>query len=89
MNGGHGCEVWELADGTWKDACITSWLARPPGSVHEIARYVDTIEPLLRRGATLELDVQRPASELADVIEDRNRSRLPISGSLSDEAIKD
>jgi dephospho-CoA kinase len=35
----------------------------------EIARYVETVEPLLRRGATLELDGQRPASELADVIE--------------------
>jgi len=35
----------------------------------EIARYVDTVEPLLRRGATLELDGRRPASELADVIE--------------------
>lgn len=36
----------------------------------EIARYVETVEPLLRRGATLELDGQRPASELADAIED-------------------
>ena len=36
----------------------------------EIARYLDTVEPLLRRGATLELDGQRPLSELADVIED-------------------
>jgi hypothetical protein len=30
---------------------------------------VETVEPLLRRGATLELDGQRPASELADAIE--------------------
>jgi shikimate kinase len=36
----------------------------------EIAQYLDTVEPLLRRGATLELDGQRPASELADAIED-------------------
>jgi shikimate kinase len=35
----------------------------------EIARYVDTVEPLLRRGATLELDGERPPAELADVIE--------------------
>lgn len=35
----------------------------------EIANYLDTVEPLLRRGATLELDGQRPTSELADVIE--------------------
>ena len=35
----------------------------------EIAGYVRTVEPLLRRGATLELDGQRPVSELADIIE--------------------
>lgn len=35
----------------------------------EIANYLDTVEPLLRRGATLELDGRRPTSELADVIE--------------------
>jgi shikimate kinase len=35
----------------------------------EIANYVETVEPLLRRGATLELDGQRPVAELADVIE--------------------
>ena len=36
----------------------------------DIAHYLDTVEPLLRRGATLELDGQRPASKLADAIED-------------------
>ena len=35
----------------------------------EITRYVDTVEPLLRRGATLELDGRRPPSELADAIQ--------------------
>jgi shikimate kinase len=35
----------------------------------EIAHYVQTVEPLLRRGATLELDGQQPVSELADAIE--------------------
>ena len=35
----------------------------------EIARYRDTVEPRLRRGATLELDGQRKTSELADIIE--------------------
>jgi shikimate kinase len=35
----------------------------------EIARYIGTVEPLLRRGATLELDGQGPTSELADNIE--------------------
>ena len=35
----------------------------------EIARYVETVEPLLRRGATLELDGRLATTELADVIE--------------------
>jgi shikimate kinase len=35
----------------------------------EIAGYLQTVEPLLRRGATLELDARRPLSELADAIE--------------------
>ncbi len=35
----------------------------------EIAHYVRTIEPLLRRGATVELDGRRPITELADAIE--------------------
>ena len=35
----------------------------------EIARYLDTVEPRLRRGATLELDGQCATPELADVIE--------------------
>lgn len=43
---------------------------KTPEQRAEIARYVDTVEPLLRRGPTLELDGQRPASELDDVIED-------------------
>jgi shikimate kinase len=35
----------------------------------EIAAYVETVEPLLRNGATVELDGRRPVGELADVIE--------------------
>ncbi|WP_116450695.1 AAA family ATPase [Blastococcus litoris] len=35
----------------------------------EIAHYLDTVEPLLRRGASLELDGRRPVGELADVVE--------------------
>ena len=35
----------------------------------DIAGYLETVEPLLRRQATLELDGQRPTSELADAIE--------------------
>jgi shikimate kinase len=40
----------------------------------EIAGYARTVEPLLRRGATIELDGQRPVSELADAIEKLLRS---------------
>lgn len=40
----------------------------------QIARYVQTVEPLLRRGATVELDTRRPVSELADAIERLVRS---------------
>jgi hypothetical protein len=32
-------------------------------------QYLRTVEPLLRRGATLDLDGRRPVAELADVIE--------------------
>lgn len=35
----------------------------------EVRRYVRDVEPLLRRGATLELDACRPISEIADEIE--------------------
>jgi shikimate kinase len=35
----------------------------------EIRHYTRTVEPLLRKGSTLELDAQRPVSELADAIE--------------------
>lgn len=35
----------------------------------EIAGYVETVEPLLRQGATLELDGRMPVAHLADVVE--------------------
>jgi shikimate kinase len=35
----------------------------------EIKRYLDEVEPLLRRGATTELDGRRPVGELADTVE--------------------
>ncbi|HET6743218.1 MAG TPA: AAA family ATPase [Kribbella sp.] len=40
----------------------------------EIAHYVRTVEPLLRSGATLELDTRRRVAELADMIEGLVRS---------------
>ncbi|MEV0291874.1 AAA family ATPase [Kribbella sp. NPDC050820] len=42
---------------------------KTPEQRAEIAGYVQTVEPLLRRGATLHLDGQRPVAELADAIE--------------------
>ena len=42
----------------------------------EIMRYTRTVEPLLRKGSTIELDAQRPVSELADVIEEL-MTRMP------------
>ncbi|WFE65065.1 AAA family ATPase [Micromonospora sp. WMMD714] len=42
---------------------------RTPEQRAEIARYVHTVEPLLRRGATVELDGRREVSELADAVE--------------------
>lgn len=36
----------------------------------EIAEYVETVEPLLRRGATLELDGRRSPGDLADEVAD-------------------
>lgn len=35
----------------------------------DVRRYVRGVEPLLRRGATVELDGRRPVAELADVVE--------------------
>jgi dephospho-CoA kinase len=39
----------------------------------EIAEYVETVEPLLRVGATVELDGRKPVEELADLIEGLQR----------------
>lgn len=41
----------------------------------EIAGYVETVEPLLRQGATMELDGRKPVGELADLIEGLQRTR--------------
>jgi len=35
----------------------------------EIERYLGEVEPLLRHGATVELDGRRPVAELADIVE--------------------
>ena len=52
------------------------WVGRRAGNPYgksgahqdEIRRYVAEVEPLLRRGASLELDGRRPVSELADTV---------------------
>jgi shikimate kinase len=43
----------------------------------EILGYVETVEPLLRRGATLELDGRAPVDDLASVIESLVRMQEP------------
>ena len=40
-----------------------------PADQEEIRRYVTEVEPLLRRGADIELDGRRPLAELADELE--------------------
>ncbi|MEU4626803.1 AAA family ATPase [Actinoplanes sp. NPDC023801] len=45
---------------------------RTPEQQAEIKLYLDEVEPLLRRGATTELDGRRPVGDLADAVE-----RLP------------
>jgi dephospho-CoA kinase len=42
---------------------------REPEQRAEIVAHVADVEPLLRRGATLELDARRRPDELADIIE--------------------
>lgn len=59
---------------------------RTAGQRAEIERYVAEVEPLLRRGATVELDGRRPVAELADAVEKlltggrRRRRTLPEPG---------
>jgi shikimate kinase len=47
----------------------TNPYGRTPEQRAEIAEYARTVEPLLRRGATTELDGRRPVAELADIVE--------------------
>jgi len=46
----------------------------------EIERYVQEVEPLLRRGATVELDGRRPVPQLADVVEQLLTQTGPMGG---------
>ena len=47
----------------------TNPYGKSPAQRAEIAHYVDTVEPLLRRGATVELDSRAPVDELATAVE--------------------
>jgi GNAT superfamily N-acetyltransferase len=47
----------------------TNPYGKTPAQRAEIERYLRSVEPLLRRGATLELDGRRPVGELADAVE--------------------
>lgn len=42
----------------------------------DVRRFVVEVEPLLRRGATTELDGRRPIAELADAVEALDATRL-------------
>ena len=53
------------------DTYYGDWVlpGRDPEPRAEIIRYVATVEPLLRRGATLEVDGRGQPAEPADIIE--------------------
>jgi shikimate kinase len=53
----------------------TNPYGRTPEQRAEVAAYVETVEPLLRRAATVELDGRRPVGELADAVEGLIRPR--------------
>ncbi|SDR87127.1 Shikimate kinase [Friedmanniella luteola] len=56
-------------------ARTTNPYGRTPEQRAAILDHLETVEPLLRAGATLELDGRRPAPELADVVEGLLRGR--------------
>ena len=66
---------WVLPDGTWDEQRMarlrrsTNPYGQTPEQQQEIRRYVEEVEPLLRRRATLELDGRRPVVVLADAVE--------------------
>ncbi len=49
--------------------CRRNPYGRTPADRAEIEAYLRTVEPLLRRGATVELDGRRQVADLADAIE--------------------
>lgn len=49
----------------------------------EIARYVVTVEPLLRNGATVELDARRPVTELVTTTRSSTCSRRRNAGAAT------
>ncbi|MEV5447780.1 ATP-binding protein, partial [Streptomyces sp. NPDC052644] len=70
----HRCNHVVLLSAPWEGLLHrvtrrTNPYGRTPEQQAEIAHYVRTVEPLLRRGATIEIDGRRSVSELADTIE--------------------
>lgn len=55
---------WELPGAGWDEPRMAALLA----SHDTIAEYVETVEPLLRKSATLELDGRRPPEDLAEQV---------------------
>lgn len=53
----------------------TNPYGQTPEQLAEILGYLRTVEPLLRAGATLELDGRQPTVELADVVGELVRGR--------------
>jgi shikimate kinase len=55
---------------------------RKPQERAQIERHCREVEPLLRRGASLELDGQRPVGDLADLVEPLLAGKsVPAAGS--------
>lgn len=53
----------------------TNPYGQTPDQLAEILGYLETVEPLLRSGATVELDGRQPTVELADIIEELVREQ--------------
>jgi len=55
---------WDGADWIWREDAMSELLATRPAERAEILDYLDTVEPLLRATATLEIDASAPLAEV-------------------------
>jgi shikimate kinase len=60
---------------------------KSPGQQAEIRRYVDEVEPLLRRGAGVELDGRLPVGVLADRLEELLAANRSVQKGLDGPAV--